>query len=155
MAIHWALERLETLLPAHIYANLEAASCNPAIPIDAGGTYPIIHAETGNMLAGVPYARGMRVPRSKMRALVSEGIDVQFGKKLVDVEFGADGKGVVAKFDDGERLKGSMVVGAEGAKSRVREIAMNSVEKAATTPFPIWHMNLTVCYGDAEKAQFV
>ena len=107
------------------------------------------------MLAGVPYARGMRVPRSKMRALVSEGIDVHFSKKLVDVEFGPDGKGVVAKFDDGETVKGSMVVGAEGAKSRVREIAMNSVEEAATTPFPIWHMNLTVCYGDAEKAQFV
>ncbi|KAF2827803.1 FAD/NAD(P)-binding domain-containing protein [Ophiobolus disseminans] len=155
MAIHWALERLETLLPPHIYAKLEAASCNPAIPINAGGTYPIIHAESGSMLAGVPYARGMRVPRSKMRALVSEGIDVQFNKKLIEVDLLEPDLGVVAKFADGTSVKGSMIVGAEGARSKVREIAMGSVEEAATTSFPIWHMNLTVCYGDAEKAQFV
>ncbi len=45
--------------------------------MDAGGTYPIINGETGAMLAGVPYAKGLRVPRSKMRALCAEGIDVQ------------------------------------------------------------------------------
>lgn len=56
---------------------MEQASCNPNVPMDTGGLYPIIHAETGNLLAGVPFARGLRVPRSKMRALCAEGIDVQ------------------------------------------------------------------------------
>jgi hypothetical protein len=77
MAIHWSLDRLETLLPPHLFAKLAEISCNPAIPIDAGGKYPIIHGETGNLLAGVPYAKGLRVPRSRMRALCAEGIDVQ------------------------------------------------------------------------------
>lgn len=77
MAIHWSLVHLEKLIPAELFAKLSSVSCNPDISMDAGGDYPIINAETGDLLAGVPYARGLRVPRSKMRALCAEGIDVQ------------------------------------------------------------------------------
>ncbi|KAL8725154.1 MAG: hypothetical protein Q9166_007529 [cf. Caloplaca sp. 2 TL-2023] len=155
MAIHWSLDRLATLLPPHVYADMEKASCNPAIPIEAGGNYPIIHGETGNMLAGVPYKKGLRVPRSKMRKLCGNGIDVQYGKYLSQIEFGEHEQGVTVRFADGTSVSGTLVVGADGTRSRVREVAMGSAEKAATTPFPIWHMNLTVCYGDAEKARYV
>jgi hypothetical protein len=79
MAIHWSLDRLEDLLPSGIFANMAMASCNPSIPIEAGGNYPIINGETGSLLAGVPYAKGLRVPRSKMRALCAEGIEVEVG----------------------------------------------------------------------------
>jgi hypothetical protein len=83
MAIHWALDRLERLFPPEVFVKLGQASCNPAVPIDAGGNYPIIHGETGALLAGVPYAKGLRVPRSKMRALSADGIEVQVqGLKL-------------------------------------------------------------------------
>ncbi|KAL8974400.1 MAG: hypothetical protein Q9197_001369 [Variospora fuerteventurae] len=155
MAIHWSLDRLETLLPPEVYAEMERASCNPAIPIEAGGNYPIIHAETGNMLAGVPYKKGLRVPRSKMRKLCGEGLVVQYGKHLDSITFGEHEQGVTAMFADGTSVSGTLVVGADGTRSKVREVAMGSAEKAATTPFPIWHMNLTVCYGDAEKARHV
>ena len=69
--------RLEKLLPPELWAKLAETSCNPSVPMEAGGNYPIINGETGAMLAGVPYAKGLRVPRSKMRALCAEGIDVQ------------------------------------------------------------------------------
>ena len=77
MAIHWSLDRLAKLLPSTLWEKFEQTSCNPSAPIEAGGDYPIIHGETGALLAGVPYAKGLRVPRSKMRALCAEGIDVQ------------------------------------------------------------------------------
>jgi len=155
MAIHWSLERLESLLPPAVYKHMEEASCNPAVPIEAGGNYPIIHAETGRLIAGVPYARGLRVPRSKMRKLCGEGIDVQYGKRLRDADVSADGEEVTASFEDGTSVTGTVLIGADGSRSRIRELTMGSAEAAATTPFPIWHMNLTVCYNDAEKAQFV
>ena len=90
MAIHWSLDHLEKILPPALFAKLSAISCNPAVPIDAGGKYPIIHGETGDLLAGVPYARGLRVPRSKMRAMCAEGIHVEVcdllsPSKLIDV----------------------------------------------------------------------
>ena len=77
MAIHWSLDRLEKLLPAHLFEKLSLISCNPDVPINTGGKYPIIHGESGDMMAAVPYAKGLRVPRSKMRALCAEGIEVQ------------------------------------------------------------------------------
>ncbi|KAI4218077.1 MAG: hypothetical protein LQ349_008879 [Xanthoria aureola] len=120
------------------------ASCNPAIPIEAGGNYAIIHGETGNMLAGVPYKKGLRVLRSKMRKLCGNGIDVQYGKQLSRIEFDEDEQGVTVGFTDGTSVSGTLVVGADGARSKVREVAMGSAERAATTPFPIWHMDLTV-----------
>ncbi|KAI9692708.1 MAG: hypothetical protein M1820_009413 [Bogoriella megaspora] len=155
MAIHWSLDRLQTLLPVESWSNMEKASCNPTIPIDAGGQYPIIHGESGHMLAGVPYKRGLRVPRSKMRILCGEGIDVQYNKRLSDIELQENDCTVTAKFTDGSAATGTLLVGADGARSRVREVAIGSKTKAATTAFPIWHMNMTVCYGDAEKARFV
>ena len=48
-----------------------------------------------------------------------------------------------------------MIIGADGPRSRVRETAMESAEKAAVTKFLIFHTNMTVCYGDADKARFV
>ena len=69
MAIHWSLDRLEKLLPSELWQKLAEISCNPSIPMQAGGSYPIVNDETGTMLAGVPYA--------KMRALCAGGIDVQ------------------------------------------------------------------------------
>lgn len=153
MAIHWALDRLQALLPEDRFGAMTDASCNPAIPIDAGGHYPIIHGETGNLLAGVPYKKGLRVPRSKMRGLCAEGIQVEYGKKLVDVAFAERG-GVVALFEDGSMASGTILIGADGPRSTVREFAMKSIEKAAVSRFPIFHTNMTVSY-DADKARYL
>jgi hypothetical protein len=48
-----------------------------------------------------------------------------------------------------------MIIGTDGPKSKVREFAMGSAEKAAVTKFPIFHTNMTVCYNEAKKARFV
>ncbi|KAI8689789.1 FAD-binding-3 domain-containing protein [Fusarium sp. Ph1] len=155
MAIHWALDRLENIVPPEVFSQIPLISCNPAVPVEAGGLYPIIQAETGNLLTGVPYEKGLRVSRSRMRALCAEGIEVQYGKNLVDVAFNESGQGVIASFSDGTVVSGSIIVGADGPRSKVREFAMGSVEEAAVSKFPIFHTNMTVCYNDAEKATYV
>lgn len=155
MAIHWSLEHLEKLLPQEIWAKIPTISCNPAIPMDAGGDYPIIHGETGNLLAGVPYARGLRVPRSKMRALCAEGIDVQYGMRLTGIDFNASGDGAKATFNESTVVDTSLIVGSDGPRSTVRTFAMGSESEASTSKFPIFHTNMTVCYGDADKARYL
>ena len=62
---------------------------------------------------------------------------------------------VTALFTDGTGITGSMIIGAEGGRSRVRELVMGNATAAAPSKFPIFHTNMTVCYGDAEKARFV
>lgn len=77
MAIHWALLHLKEILPAELFAKIESEiACNPTIGIHSG-LYPIINGETGDLITGVPYKDGLRVPRSKMRVLCAEGLNVQ------------------------------------------------------------------------------
>ncbi|KAK3368611.1 hypothetical protein B0H63DRAFT_534902 [Podospora didyma] len=154
MAIHWALPLLKEILPEEVFAKMNEIACNPTLGIHSG-LYPIIKAETGDLIMGVPYQNGLRVPRSKMRLVASTGIEVQYGKLLTDIAFNETGNGVIATFSDGSLVPATMIIGADGPKSKVREFAMGSAEKAAVTKFPIFHTNMTVCYGDAEKALFV
>lgn len=69
--------------------------------------------------------------------------------------FNESGNGVLATFTDGTVVSGSLIMGADGPRSKAREFAMSSAENAAVSKFPIFHTNMTVCYGDAEKARFV
>ncbi|KAI3397976.1 hypothetical protein diail_10052 [Diaporthe ilicicola] len=142
------------ILPEDIFAKVSDIACNPTVGIHSG-LYPIIHGETGNLITGVPYENGLRVPRSKMRKLSAEGINVEYGKLLSDVVFPEDGVGVIAHFADGTTVHGSMIIGADGPRSKLREIAVGNAEDAATTKFQIFHTNMTVCYNDADKALFV
>lgn len=154
MAIHWALPLLQDILSAEIFSKVAGIACNPTLGIHSG-LYPIINGDSGELITGVPYENGLRVSRSRMRALCAEGVNVQYGKTLVDVAFNESGSGVIASFSDGSLVRGTMVIGADGPKSRTRETAMGSAEKAAVTSFPIFHTNMTVCYGDADKALYV
>ena len=76
MAIHWALPLLKEIMPPEVFAKVSDIACNPTIGIHSG-LYPIINGETGDLIIGVPYKEGLRVPRSKMRELCAEGINVQ------------------------------------------------------------------------------
>lgn len=76
MAIHWALPLLKNILPENMFVKISDIACNPTIGIHSG-LYPIIHGESGQLITGVPYENGLRVPRSKMRKLCSEGINVE------------------------------------------------------------------------------
>lgn len=87
--------------------------------------------------------------------LKSVSNQAQYGKTLTSVTFSESGNGVTVTFNDDTVVSGSILIGADGTRSRAREIAMSSVEKAAVSKFPIWHMNLTVCYRDAAKALYL
>lgn len=76
MAIHWALPLLKGILPETVYDKVSTIACNPTLGIHSG-LYPIINGSTGDLVTGVPYENGLRVPRSKMRAVCAEGVEVQ------------------------------------------------------------------------------
>lgn len=62
--------------------------------------------------------------------------------------------GVTAKFTDGTTATGSVCIGADGAQSAVRQLAIPG-EAGKSRPVDVTLYNLTVCYGDAEKAREV
>lgn len=91
-----------------------------------------MHSGTGKRLAEFSAGRSADgiVSRTIRRAdlygglrdeAVRRGISVEYGKRLVDVLRPSDG-GVVARFSDGSEAEGDVVVGADGMRSRTRQL---------------------------------
>lgn len=80
-------------------------------------------------------------------------ITVQYDHQLIDIKHGSDG--VTAVFANGFEVKGSLIVGADGPKSAVRNVLLGS-EKAAARPLEnVIHCNTSFCPGDAGRAMFI
>lgn len=68
---------------------------------------------------------------------------VKFGKRLGSISL-PDSSSVTAHFEDGTTATGSILVGAEGANSKVREYLLGP-EKAALQTFPLCGMGALEC----------
>ncbi len=70
----------------------------------------------------VPQGQDAAVPflRSELRSLLQEGVNVEWGKRLVMFE--DDGDNVIAHFEDGSYAVGDLLVGCDGGASTVREL---------------------------------
>lgn len=94
----------------------------------------IYNGETGELLKAAPVPYNIRLARKKFLRLISQGLDIQWGKKLRELSSG--GESVLASFVDGTTASGGILIGAEGAHSVVREYLLGS-ETAALQPSPL------------------
>jgi FAD-dependent urate hydroxylase len=62
-----------------------------------------------------------RLYRALHQQATDRGIQVEYGKRLVDADAGPDG-GVLARFDDGTKATGDLLVGADGVHSLTRRL---------------------------------
>ncbi|KAL9087409.1 MAG: hypothetical protein Q9165_006706 [Trypethelium subeluteriae] len=153
MGIHWSLPQLESLLPSELWARLRQAQNDPFAEAEEGDGMRIYNGLTGEIMAALPIeGKIVRVSRRKFRALLAEGVDVQYGHSLSGVTYGNDD--VTAEFENGKEARGTLIVGCDGPRSKVRDLLLGE-EKAKVTPIELVHSNTTVSYGDAEKARFV
>jgi flavin-dependent dehydrogenase len=154
LAIHWSIPILEKILPPNLANRLFEAQCDPGLRTGPDHTIQFRNSETGDVLKTISTPNMKRVSRKKLRALCAEGIEVQWGKALNEVVYTKDGQRVSAHFSDGSIYQGDILVGADGPKSKVREILLG-VEKARSTPLEIVYNMSIVKYGDAEKSLHV
>ncbi|RDW56388.1 hypothetical protein BP5796_13210 [Coleophoma crateriformis] len=150
MSIHWSRPMLDRLLPPSLLARLSEAQVDPWVNSIKAEDYtvPFYNGKTGEHIVEVPMRNNVRVSRRKMRSLLREGVDIQFGQQLEAISH-ADG-GVTVTFASGRAEKGSIVIGTDGPQSKVRQILLG--EKAATQQVGLILYNLNVCYGNAERA---
>jgi 2-polyprenyl-6-methoxyphenol hydroxylase-like FAD-dependent oxidoreductase len=158
MTIHWSKPLLEKLLPTDLWDRLHEAQADPSFDARDAAEYsiPFYDLKTGKHLKSAPVPNAIRVSRRKMRAFCAQGIDIQYGKSIVGIEYDEDKSTVNALFADGTSLTGSIIIGADGHRSKVRELILGK-EKAALSPIPggVQLVGFRVCYNDAEKARHV
>ncbi|MEU8142867.1 FAD-dependent monooxygenase [Nonomuraea sp. NPDC048901] len=101
---------------------------------DVGFDTPLIVFTNGSgrRLGELPYGTTLldgMVSRTVKRAdlyrafrerVVRSGVHIEYGKRLVDAE--STGDGVLARFADGTSVRGDLLIGADGLRSRTREI---------------------------------
>ncbi|KAF5520813.1 FAD-dependent monooxygenase cctM [Colletotrichum aenigma] len=121
MALHWSRRNVEQCLPPELFAALSSAHTNPwhEPSHDEAQSLPVVGGKTGEVLVAAKVDDGRRVVRRKLRDLFRRGIDVRFGYKLAGVD--ASGERVTATFENGEVVRVDVFVGADGAKSVVRD----------------------------------
>jgi 2-polyprenyl-6-methoxyphenol hydroxylase-like FAD-dependent oxidoreductase len=154
LAIHWSISILKKLLPPELFNRLIEAQCDSALDRGADETIEIRNSGTGDVLKVIPTPYMKRVSRRKLRSLLAERIDVLWRKELGRVTYDLDGKGVTAHFTDGSTYHGDLLVGADGRKSKVREVLVG-IEKSRNREFEIVYNMAIVKYKDAKKAMHV
>ena len=83
---------------------------------------------------------------------MAQGIDVTYGYEIEDIQYG-DGGAVTAAFKNGKKVAGTILVGADGPRSKVRQLLLG--DKGDVTPLDVVHANVALCYDDSEKARFI
>ncbi|KAL8738246.1 MAG: hypothetical protein Q9181_000926 [Wetmoreana brouardii] len=134
--IYHAQAPLEECLPKSIFERLMTAIVDPNRGLSEHDYLPSLNAQTGERLMAFPSPNVLRFSRSKFRALIAEGIDIQYGKRLSSILCPDNNSPVTAQFEDGTAVTGSIVIGAEGANSKVREYLLGP-EQAALQELPI------------------
>ncbi|EPE03503.1 fad-binding domain containing protein [Ophiostoma piceae UAMH 11346] len=147
ITVHWALPALAACLPDDLYARLTHIQVDPQQGIRDTGRFLFLDLATATPVYVIPPSQRLRINRRKLRTLLSEGIDVAWNKALVSVETpAADGQdGVVAHFADGSSAAGSLIVGADGSRSRTRrQLFPDNAAAAQLYSLPVRFMGVTV-----------
>ncbi|KAF2716966.1 FAD/NAD(P)-binding domain-containing protein [Polychaeton citri CBS 116435] len=155
MGLHWGVPLLEGLIPEDLVSRMDEAVVDPTLdymtpPTNGSRIYDGI---TGEMLKELAVdGKLIRVSRRKLRTLLMEGIDVQYGHALENVELSDDGQNVTAVFKNGSKHIGTSLIGSDGPRSAVRGFLFGD-QAAAEALKGMIHMSTTFSYGNAEKAQ--
>ena len=132
MGVHWALPLLQSLLPDEIWQRTNTAQPDPHLVAKDTDTFAIHNGQTGELLKNLPSGGMRRFSRTRLRTLISEGIDVKYGKTLTSISYDDSGGRVSAHFADGTNFRGDILIGADGPRSKVREVIVGKEKSEAT-----------------------
>ena len=135
--MHFGQEHLTKCIPPELMSRLKETCCDPFFS-DKLTSWPMFNGQTGEKFFDIQGFSPLRVSRRRLRALLSEGIEVQYGKRIVSVSQSSGS--VMATFADSSTATGTLIVGSEGVHSYLRE-ALVGKEAAANSPVDVQMIN--------------
>ncbi|KAJ4357952.1 uncharacterized protein N0V89_002529 [Didymosphaeria variabile] len=143
LTLSWSLPTLRNLLPAPLRERLpEAYVDSAAVERGEASAFPFFDLSTGELKAKTPLApesQRIRVSRERFRKLLATDITIEWGETFTSYDTGEDC--VSVRFEDGSQCVGCLLVGCDGAHSRVRRILL---PKAQNNHIPIRVMGTKV-----------
>lgn len=91
-----------------------------------------------------------RVNIQKTKKLLGQGINIKYGKKLVDIT--TTGDVVTAHFEDGTSESGAVIIGADGGSSKVRQWLLGDLSTQEVLPYAFMNFSFSL---PADKAKWL
>ncbi|KAL9045185.1 MAG: hypothetical protein Q9214_001737, partial [Letrouitia sp. 1 TL-2023] len=124
LTIHWSLDTFLSLLPQHIVDRLPNIYVDPdAIKRGENGNFLFFDLRSGEARYKVPPNKRIRVSRERLRALLLDGLDVQWSKSLSSIT--TDNSAITAHFRDRSTSTGTLLIGADGTRSTTRSLLLS------------------------------
>jgi 2-polyprenyl-6-methoxyphenol hydroxylase-like FAD-dependent oxidoreductase len=140
MGLHWGVPALQSLLGDELWSGIKDVQVDPSTPLEQTGALKFVNAKTGDLLTEIPVSNWYRLKRSALRTYLAEprhGLEVIYNKRLDSISFEPTESGKAkATFADGSTLTANMIVGADGPRSRVRDILVGNPHEAASRRLP-------------------
>ncbi|KAF5373076.1 hypothetical protein D9758_001501 [Tetrapyrgos nigripes] len=132
--IYWTQTTLKECLPDGIDEKylIDKVQVDRMVPTE-DLIIPLFNSWTGEILKPIPTPYGLRLQRRTFMRALTQGLDVHYGKRLAEVK--TDGQTVTAIFEDGTKEEGKLLIGCDGAHSKVRDFLLGP-EKAALRSLP-------------------
>lgn len=147
LTIHWSLDIFISLLPQNIVDKLPETYVDPeASQRGENGNFLFFDLRSGETRWKVPPNKRIRVSRERLRALLLEGLDVEWSRTLDSISTPAT-NAVTAHFTDGTSATGTLLIGADGSRSRVRSLLLlNRRQLAVNNELPVRLLGASVVY---------
>ncbi|KAF2036439.1 FAD/NAD(P)-binding domain-containing protein [Setomelanomma holmii] len=148
----WARPYLFDMIPEELSAQINTCQVDPYVDCAAIGEDRIViyNGQTREEAFAFPIPKAREINIRKLRVLCAEQLNVRYGKKFERFETTDDG--VKVSFEDGSTDEGDMVIGIDGAMSKVRQCLLGQKGDMDILPFAL--MNFNVSY-TADQARFI
>ncbi|KAL4876697.1 hypothetical protein BJY04DRAFT_222873 [Aspergillus karnatakaensis] len=135
MGLHWGASSLRSLLPDETWPRIQSVQVDPSTPTAETDAIKFLNGQTGQLLNSIPANNFYRLRRRKLRALLSENIDIRYNHSLKTITYSPDGKTATAHFSNGSRITADIIVGTDGARSTTRSLLAPETESLRTLPY--------------------
>jgi 2-polyprenyl-6-methoxyphenol hydroxylase-like FAD-dependent oxidoreductase len=149
----WARPYLFDMLPEDLSSQINSCQVDPFVDCAAIGKdqIAIYDGSTKAEAFSFPIPKAREINIRKLRKLCAEQLDVQYGKRFEKYEVAGNGR-VRVYFEDGSTDEGDIVIGIDGAASKVRQCLLGRKADSDMLPFAL--MNFNASY-TAEQARFI
>lgn len=136
ITIHWALEALRKCLLPETFDSLSKIQVDVEQASKDTGKFMFLNMEDLTPKYQIPPSKRMRINRAMFREVLVRNVVIKWQKRLVSFDAPENGK-VTVHFDDGTSASSNLVIGCDGAKSKMRQLLFSenpSVAQLNTLP---------------------